>query len=97
VLGDAASRATAWGAAIFMLSDAVLGVDRFVQPVPLAPLWVLGSYFVAQILMVLNARPAMRVTRATHAFTAVHAIPAVHVIPSSTGDPCTPGFPLPRE
>jgi hypothetical protein len=25
---------------------------------PVAPLWVLGSYFMAQILMVLNARPA---------------------------------------
>ena len=57
VLGDAASRATAWGAAIFMLSDAVLGVDRFVQPVPLAPLWVLGSYFMAQILILHNTQP----------------------------------------
>ena len=80
-----------------MVLAATLLAGALMQPVPLAPLWVLGSYFVAQILMVLNARPAMRVTRATHAFTAVHAIPAVHVIPSSTGDPCTPGFPLPRE
>ena len=57
VLGDAASRAVAGGAALFMLSDAILGIDRFVQPVPLAPLWVLGCYFVAQILIVLNTRP----------------------------------------
>ena len=58
VLGDAASRAVAGGAALFMLSDAILGIDRFVLPLPLAPLWVLGSYFAAQILMVLNTRPA---------------------------------------
>jgi hypothetical protein len=58
LLGDAASRAVAGGAALFMLSDAILGVDRFVLPLPLAPLWVLGCYFVAQILIVLNTRPA---------------------------------------
>jgi uncharacterized membrane protein YhhN len=58
VLGDAAGHAVASGAALFMLSDAILGVDRFVLPLPLAPLWVLGCYFVAQILIVHNARPA---------------------------------------
>ena len=57
VLGDTNSRLAAGGAAIFMLSDAVLGVDRFVAPVPLAPLWVLGCYFAAQTLIVHNARP----------------------------------------
>jgi len=57
VLGDTKSRLAAGGAAIFMLSDAVLGVDRFVAPVPLAPLWVLGCYFAAQTLIVHNARP----------------------------------------
>ncbi|MEY4267751.1 MAG: hypothetical protein RIS90_2286 [Pseudomonadota bacterium] len=58
VLGDAASHAVASGAALFMLRDAILGVDRIVLPLPLAPLWVLGCYFVAQILIVHNARPA---------------------------------------
>jgi uncharacterized membrane protein YhhN len=35
----------------------LLGLDRFVQPLPLAPLWVLGCYFVAQILILHNTRP----------------------------------------
>ncbi|MFZ4478486.1 MAG: lysoplasmalogenase [Rhodoferax sp.] len=57
VQGDRACAAVALGACIFMLSDALIAVNRFVQPLPLAPLWVLSSYYAAQLLMVHNARP----------------------------------------
>ncbi len=51
VLRRPADWAVALGACSFMLSDALLAISRFVQPLPLAPLWVLGSYYVAQILI----------------------------------------------
>jgi uncharacterized membrane protein YhhN len=56
VQGDAASAAVALGASIFMLSDSLIAINRFVQPVPLVSLWVLSSYYVAQILLVHNAQ-----------------------------------------
>jgi hypothetical protein len=37
---------------------ATLLAGALMQPVPLAPLWVLGSYFMAQTLIVHNTRPA---------------------------------------
>lgn len=42
----------ALGACCFMLSDALLATNRFVQPLPLAQLWVLASYYAAQLLIV---------------------------------------------
>lgn len=57
VLGDAASRAVAVGAGFFMLSDSLLAIDRFHTPIPMAPLWVLATYYVAQILIARHARP----------------------------------------
>lgn len=51
VLGHGPARRVAVGAACFMLSDALLATNRFVQPLALAPLWVLGSYYAAQILI----------------------------------------------
>ena len=56
VLGDAASKAVALGACVFMLSDSLIAINRFVQPLPLVSLWVLTTYYAAQILMVRNAR-----------------------------------------
>jgi len=35
-----------------MLSDALLATDRFVTPLPLAPVWVLSTYYAAQMLIV---------------------------------------------
>jgi alkylglycerol monooxygenase len=58
-LGSRSAHTVAWGAGIFMLSDALLAFDRFVQPLPLASLWVLSSYFMAQALIVHNARPGL--------------------------------------
>ncbi|GAA4425621.1 lysoplasmalogenase family protein [Acidovorax lacteus] len=40
------------GAVCFMVSDAVLAINRFVQPLPLSALWVLGTYYAAQALIV---------------------------------------------
>ena len=53
---DAAACWVAAGAGFFMLSDALLAWNRFVMPLPLAPLWVLTSYYAAQILIVRHAR-----------------------------------------
>ena len=39
------------GAAFFMLSDALLAINRFVTPLPWAALGVLGTYFTAQVLI----------------------------------------------
>ncbi len=48
------------GACCFMLSDTLLAINRFVTPLPLAPLWVLSTYYAAQVLIVrglLASRP----------------------------------------
>lgn len=44
------------GACFFMLSDALLATNRFVMPLPLAQLWVLATYYAAQILIVRHVR-----------------------------------------
>ena len=58
VLGDTASRWVAVGACIFMVSDAFIAIHKFVVPVPLASLWILATYYSAQLLIVHHARPA---------------------------------------
>lgn len=60
VLGDRASRAVAVGACFFMLSDALLATNRFVTPLPLSAIWVLGTYYVAQFLIAGNAQRSAR-------------------------------------
>jgi uncharacterized membrane protein YhhN len=45
------SRAAALGGFCFVVSDALLAIDRFHTPLPLAPLWVLASYWMAQFLI----------------------------------------------
>ena len=54
---DASALAVAIGACVFMLSDSLLAINRFLEPLPLASLWVLSSYYVAQILIIRNAQP----------------------------------------
>jgi uncharacterized membrane protein YhhN len=51
-LGIAASLWVALGSSVFMLSDTLLAVDKFVSPLPYAGLWVLATYYVAQGLIV---------------------------------------------
>lgn len=52
VLGDRAARQVALGACFFMLSDSLLATNRFVQPLPLAQVWVLATYYAAQAFIV---------------------------------------------
>ena len=40
------------GAVSFMASDSILAINKFVAPVPASALWILGSYYVAQWLIV---------------------------------------------
>ncbi len=56
---------TALGASFFMLSDSILAINRFVQPLPWSSVSVLGSYYTAQALIVWGcvrqwAEPASR-------------------------------------
>jgi sterol desaturase/sphingolipid hydroxylase (fatty acid hydroxylase superfamily)/uncharacterized membrane protein YhhN len=54
VLRNRAAKLVALGALCFMLSDSLLAVNRFMQPLPMASLWVLATYYLAQILMARN-------------------------------------------
>jgi alkylglycerol monooxygenase len=55
VVRDPAAVAVAVGAGLFMLSDALLAINRFAQPLPMAQLWVLATYYAAQVLIVRNS------------------------------------------
>jgi uncharacterized membrane protein YhhN len=48
------SQAVALGALLFVASDLCLAINRFVTPVPLSSVWVLGTYFTAQCLMLMG-------------------------------------------
>jgi len=48
---DRAAAAAAMGGACFVLSDALLAIDRFAIAIPLASVWVLLSYWAAQWLI----------------------------------------------
>jgi uncharacterized membrane protein YhhN len=61
VLRSAGARCVAWGALSFMVSDSILAIDRFVQPLPAATVWVLGSYYLAQGLIVHGMLQVLRV------------------------------------
>jgi uncharacterized membrane protein YhhN len=54
--GDAASRWVAVGACVFMVSDSLIAINKFVTPVALSSLWILATYYCAQLLIVHNAR-----------------------------------------
>jgi alkylglycerol monooxygenase len=51
----ASSRWVAVGALLFMASDSLLAINLFVAPLTLSPLWVLSTYFAAQIMIAQNA------------------------------------------
>ena len=38
----------------FMVSDALLATNRFVSPLPMSQVWVLGTYYAAQVLIVMG-------------------------------------------
>ncbi|WP_312780078.1 lysoplasmalogenase family protein [Acidovorax temperans] len=52
VLRSGPALRVALGAGCFMLSDSLLATDRFVTPLPWAPVWVLSTYYAAQVLIV---------------------------------------------
>ncbi len=43
------------GACLFMASDSLIAINRFVQPVPLSAFWILTTYYAAQLLIAGNA------------------------------------------
>ncbi|MDP2742620.1 MAG: lysoplasmalogenase family protein [Hydrogenophaga sp.] len=49
-----AAIAVAVGTGFFMLSDALLATNRFVSPLPMSQVWVLGTYYAAQVLIVMG-------------------------------------------
>ena len=65
VLRTAGARVAAIGAALFLMSDAMLAFDRFHTPLPGAALLVLGTYYCAQLLLALSieARQSSRAIR----------------------------------
>ncbi|MEZ5637968.1 MAG: lysoplasmalogenase family protein [Burkholderiaceae bacterium] len=77
VLQDRASTWVAIGACVFMLSDTLIAINRFLTPVPLASLWILGTYYLAQMLIVLHA-PGHAATTAAAARTAERDAASAH-------------------
>ncbi|MBE7939127.1 MULTISPECIES: lysoplasmalogenase family protein [Ramlibacter] len=57
VLGGRDAAAVGLGALLFMASDSLLAVNRFALALPLAPLWVLSTYYGAQWLIAMHFRP----------------------------------------
>ena len=54
--GDAAARWVAVGACVFMVSDSLIAINKFVTPVALSSLWILATYYCAQMLILHNVR-----------------------------------------
>ncbi len=54
---DEATRVAAVGGACFVMSDALLAIDRFAIAIPFASAWVLVSYWTAQWLIGRSAMP----------------------------------------
>jgi sterol desaturase/sphingolipid hydroxylase (fatty acid hydroxylase superfamily)/uncharacterized membrane protein YhhN len=63
VLRGSAAWQAALGAGCFMLSDTLLALNKFVTPLPLSALWVLASYYVAQLLIVRGTLAEMALSR----------------------------------
>jgi alkylglycerol monooxygenase len=51
-LQTSASRWVAAGACIFMLSDTLIAINKFLVPVPWSAFWILLTYYAAQLLIV---------------------------------------------
>lgn len=57
VLRNGAAIGVAVGALFFMASDSLLAVNRFALPLPMAQFFVLGTYYIAQVLIARHATP----------------------------------------
>lgn len=42
------------GAILFLISDSILAINKFKSPVPLSGVWIMGTYGLAQLLIVLG-------------------------------------------
>jgi alkylglycerol monooxygenase len=51
VLQTPSARWVALGCVLFMVSDTILALNKFVAPLPISALWILSTYFSAQILI----------------------------------------------
>lgn len=58
VLKQVAARRVALGTCIFMVSDSLIAINKFIVPLELASLWILATYYAAQVLIMHHARPA---------------------------------------
>lgn len=47
-----------FGASFFMLSDTILALNRFLDPIPYSSMWVLSTYLTAQYLIASSIPPA---------------------------------------
>jgi len=56
------ARRAAIGGVLFMVSDSLLAIDKFAFPLPLAPLWILASYWFAQSCIARSLAPGARAT-----------------------------------
>ncbi len=56
---EALARHAALGGLLFMSSDTLLAFNKFAAPVPMAALWILLSYWVAQGLIARSMRPGV--------------------------------------
>ena len=63
-LHSAPARLAGWGGALFMTSDALLAFDKFHSPLPLAEVWILATYYVAQTTIALSIAPPAAPARA---------------------------------
>ncbi len=61
-LRDSNANLVALGACVFMASDTLIAINRFVTPIALSSLWILSSYYLAQSLIVFHMATASRPT-----------------------------------
>ncbi|MDI1450932.1 lysoplasmalogenase [Polyangium sp. 6x1] len=54
---DHASRIFCAGAIFFVISDSLIGVNRWVFPLPLGPVWILSTYWLGQFLIFRGSTP----------------------------------------
>jgi|CXWL01.1.fsa_nt_gi uncharacterized membrane protein YhhN len=62
--GAARGAVLALGGALFVASDALLASNKFAAPLPLASLWILGTYWAAQWCIAAWLQPAGALTKA---------------------------------
>ncbi|MDC3959622.1 lysoplasmalogenase [Polyangium jinanense] len=54
---DHASRIFCAGAIFFVISDSLIGANRWVFPLPLGPVWILSTYWLGQFLIFRGSMP----------------------------------------